>query len=318
MITPALADANNGNWNTASRYARLLRPRFRSRLLRAWDGGPDDLMIALHARRSASSIRRFAAAFPDRPLLVVLTGTDLYRDLRRSAAARRSLDLASDVIVLHDAAPAALPARWRRKCRVLFQSASRLAPKARAAHAFEVLAVGHLRAEKDPRTVWRVARALDGARVRVVHVGAALTPSLAAAARAASAACPRYRWVGPLSHARTRQRISRAHLLLHPSRIEGSSLAVIEAVRSDTPVIASDCPGNTGTLGADYAGLFPVGDAARAAELVERAAHDRAFHRRLLRQCRRRAPCFAPEREARELLRIVGAALASCSRAPSV
>src|SRR5512139_700964 len=93
IITPYLADANNGNWHTASRWARLLRPAFRVQVAKEWNGRPFDALIALHAGRSAASIAAFARAHPDQALIVALTGTDLYGGL--DATARRSLDLAT-------------------------------------------------------------------------------------------------------------------------------------------------------------------------------------------------------------------------------
>ena len=66
-------------------------------------------MAALHTRRSATSIQAWDRAYPDKPLIVVLTGTDLYRDIHTDADARQSLALASHLVVLQDAGLAALP-----------------------------------------------------------------------------------------------------------------------------------------------------------------------------------------------------------------
>ena len=60
-------------------------------------------MIALHARRSAASVAAWRAAHPQRPLVLVLTGTDLYRDIDSDADAQRSLQLADRLVVLNDA-----------------------------------------------------------------------------------------------------------------------------------------------------------------------------------------------------------------------
>ncbi len=57
IVTPALADANNGNWRTASRWAQFLSAVAEVEIARAWAGGPCDALIALHARRSADPIR---------------------------------------------------------------------------------------------------------------------------------------------------------------------------------------------------------------------------------------------------------------------
>lgn len=315
IITPALADANTGNWHTAARWARFLRARYRVRVLKAWNGEAADALIALHARRSADSIAAFAQRHPDRPLIVVLTGTDLYRDIRTDAAAQRSLALASRLVVLQERAPDALPAAVRGKAVVIYQSAPRLAPGSPRRRHFDVAVVGHLRNEKDPRLAMRVAETLPrDSRIRVLHVGDALEPALGRAARSVQRRCPRYRWIGPLPRARTRQLMRHAHVLLHPSKMEGGAQAILEAIQSGTPVVASDCAGNVGMLGRDYPGLFPVGDVAAAVTLLRRAETDAKFLRALRVACKKRAPLFDPERERRALLRLVDNSLAPSSR----
>ena len=42
IVTPALADANNGNWHTAARWARMLGGDYGLRVVQEWDGGDDD------------------------------------------------------------------------------------------------------------------------------------------------------------------------------------------------------------------------------------------------------------------------------------
>ena len=82
IVTPAAASARTGNRHTAQRYARFLRSGGHDvRILTQWNGEPVDLMIALHARKSHAAMARYRAAHPDAPLVLVLTGTDLYRDL---------------------------------------------------------------------------------------------------------------------------------------------------------------------------------------------------------------------------------------------
>lgn len=311
IITPASARANTGNWHTAARWARFLRAKFGVSVGPSWPdreaetGNAPDVMIALHARRSAASIAAFANAFPDRPLIVVLTGTDLYRDIRHDADARRSLQLATRLVVLNELGARALPPAVRHKVDVILQSAPRLAPAARSTRRLLVAAVGHLRDEKDPALVMRCARAMADPRVQFVHIGAALVPDLGRRARTTAAACARYRWLGGLARASTRQWMRRAHLLLHPSKIEGGAQAIVEAITAGTPVLASDIEGNVGLLGAAYPGLFPAGDTAACVRLLERAASDAVFYRSLVRACRKRAPLFDPRRETTALIRLV-------------
>src|SRR5258706_13259839 len=87
--------------HTATRWAAMLRSLgHRVRISVRWEGRPADAMIALHARRSHASIAQFSERFPDSPLVVVLTATDLYRDTRTDRDAQPSLWLAHRLVVL--------------------------------------------------------------------------------------------------------------------------------------------------------------------------------------------------------------------------
>jgi putative glycosyltransferase (TIGR04348 family) len=299
IVTPALADANNGNWQTARRWAKLLANDYEVRLARAWNGEPADALIALHARRSAASVAGWRAAHPRKPLVVALTGTDLYRDLPGGdAAAQRSLELADRLIVLHEGAPADVPAEHRAKCVVSFQSTAARRPLAKTGRRLRAIVVGHLRAEKDPRTVFAAVRKLvDRDDILIDHAGAALEPALGDEAQALAVSHPHYRWLGALPHAAVRARIQRAHVLVHPSAMEGGAHVVMEAIRSGTPVLASRIAGNVGLLGADYRGYFAPGDAGGLAIALQRLRGDAAMLGILAAQCDERAPLFEPARE---------------------
>jgi len=302
IVSPAAASANNGNWHTAARWRRFLAAVARVDLRGPGDDlepGDGDLLIALHARRSADAIDRWRAARPAAPLALVLTGTDLYRDLdQHDPRARHSLECASRVVVLQEEALRRLDAATRAKAVVIVQSARALR-EAHGAGDPDFVAVGHLRAEKDPETLWRAIRLLDvdGAAPRVDQIGAALDETLGEAARGTAAACPAYRWLGGLAHAAARRAIARARALVHPSVMEGGANVVIEAVRSGVPVLASRIDGNVGLLGAGYDGFFPVGDPAALAALMRRFVVDDAFAARLRSQCAAREPLFRPARE---------------------
>jgi putative glycosyltransferase (TIGR04348 family) len=249
---------------------------------------------------------------PGVPIAVVLTGTDLYRDLDVDAAARHSLECASRIVVLQDQALARLDAASRAKTVVIVQSAPALRV-ARGDGDVGLAVVGHLRAEKDPQTLFRAARLLaaDAKPPTIAHVGAALEPGLGAAATATMAACPSYRWLGALSHAAARRTIATARALVHPSRLEGGANVVIEAVRAGVPVLASRIDGNVGLLGAGYDGYFPVGDAAALAALARRFCADAAFAERLRAQCAAREPLFRPAAERRAVRALVAGLLAT-------
>lgn len=296
IVTPAASAANNGNVRTAERWLAFLAPIAACELATAWHGEPADLLVALHARRSAESIARFREAHPARPIVVVLTGTDLYRDIEDDASARHSLQCASALVVLQGDGLTRLDASARAKARVIVQSAPSLVLPPRPAGSEEFVAVGHLREEKDPLTLMAAAR-LAGSSLRVAHIGAALDPDLGAEAARTMQACPGYRWLGAMEHAAARRRVARALALVHPSRLEGGANVVVEALRSRVPVLASRIDGNRGLLGADYDGYFEVGDAVGLAALMRRFRDDAGFAAHLAAQCALRAPRFRPALE---------------------
>ena len=298
IVSPAAAEANNGNWHTAARWQRMLAPVAQVQIVREWQGESVDALIALHARRSADSIARFAAARPGAPLALVLTGTDLYRDIDVDASAVHSLKCASHVVVLQDEGLARLDAITRAKARVVVQSATALLRHDKSLRHTELVAVGHLRDEKDPLTLMRASRLLpDDAPIRITHIGDALDEALGTAARQTMVECPRYRWLGGLPREQARRRIARAHALVHMSRIEGGANVVIEAVRSQVPVLASRIDGNVGLLGRDYGGYFAVGEAAALAASMQRVSADPTFVTALRAQCAAREPRFTPAAE---------------------
>jgi putative glycosyltransferase (TIGR04348 family) len=309
IVSPAAARDNNGNWQTASRWARFLRGRYLVDVGADFAGNAPrpDLLIALHARRSAAAIGAFKAAHPDRPCLLVLTGTDLYRDIDTSPEAKASLASADALVVLQEAGLARLARHLQSKTQVIYQSspALRPAPPSPAKRHIDICMIGHLRPEKDPLTFMRAAALIQNPRLRLLHIGAALDPALLAAAQATGSATPRYRWLGPMPHAQTRQRLKRCHAMAIASHMEGGANVIIEAVTSGVPVLASHIDGNVGMLGQDYAGYFPAGDAGALARLIERCAADTAFDALLRRQCAARAPLFAPGAEQAALADLV-------------
>ena len=316
IVSPALRDANNGNWQTARRWQQHLAGAISTRIVTKWPDAQADrdaVMVALHARRSADAISAWSAVHPGHGLAVVLTGTDLYRDIQTVAAAQRSLALAQALVVLQERAPESLPVTVRAKARVIFQStrARRALPK--SPQRLRAIMVGHLREEKSPETLFAAARLLATQRnIRIDHIGEPLDPALGETARATMAAVPNYRWLGGLPHEAVRRRIQRAHLLIHASRIEGGAHVIMEAVASGTPVLASHVDGNVGMLGAEYAGYFPWGDANALAALILRCHESRSrrdgedFLQTLAAQCRQRAPLFDPPTERSAVRHLVG------------
>lgn len=313
IVTPALAAANNGNWQTARRWQRFLSPHYPVRLVRDWpdaQAGRDRVMIALHARRSATTIAAWHAERGRQGLAVVLTGTDLYGDIRANPDAAHSLHRAHELVVLQALGVNALPAEVRARTRVILQSTTARKYLPKTGTRLRAVMVGHLREEKSPATLFATAHLLAShTDIHLDHIGAALDPTLADAAQSTMADCANYRWLGGLPHEATRRHIQRAHLLLHPSRIEGGAHVIMEAIASGTPVLASAIDGNIGMLGADYGGYFPWNDARRLADLllVCRASQHRpdGLLAQLMQQCTSRAQLFRPEAESQAVQQLV-------------
>jgi putative glycosyltransferase (TIGR04348 family) len=304
IVTPAGAGLRNGNRHTALRWATLLRAsRHKVSVGVAWNGEPCDALIALHARRSHESILRYAGS--GKPLVVTLTGTDLYRDLPDSAEARKSLELAHRIIVLQDAALAEVDASVRDKASVVYQSADpRLThrpPKA----PFRIAVVAHLRAEKDPLRAVAALAHLPEEKMEVVQIGESLDEWFAKEAAVWAAREPRYRLLGGRSHRQALAWMAKSHVLVVSSVMEGGANVIAEAARIGTPVIASRMSGNIGMLGADYPGYYPVADDRALAALLKQAAHERKFYQRLKSALRGRRKLFAPAAERAALGRVL-------------
>jgi len=271
---------------------------------------PADVLLALHARKSAEAVRSSRELRPGTKVVVALTGTDLYRDVRTDASARRSLELADRLVVLHDRAAAELAPRLRRKVQVVPQSARAMRRLPARRRVFEALVVAHLRPEKDPLRAAQAARGLSaGSRIRVVHAGAALSGEMRRKALAEMRSNSRYVWLGELPGWKARRLIARARVLCITSEMEGGANVLSEAVAAGTPVLASRIPALRAVLGDDYPGLFPFGDTGALTRLLRRVESDARFLSDLRRRCLAARPKLSPARE-KAALRAVLADLA--------
>ena len=315
IITPAPARSHYGNRITALRWAKILRRLgHRVTISQQYDNEKLDLLIALHARRSHSSINRFRRRYRDSPIIVALTGTDVYRDIHLSRRARQSLQLADKLVVLQPRALPELDPFARAKAQVIYQSveSSRGLRKSgrksnrSSSGAFDVSVIGHLRLVKDPFRAALAARLLPpSSQIRIRQIGGAMTKEMERRARREEQINPRYRWLGEMSRARALSALAQSQLCIISSRMEGGANVLSEAIVLSIPVLASRIDGNVGILGADYSGLFPVGDTHKLARLITRAETDPNFLRELTKGVKKLARLFDPAREERNWAQLI-------------
>ncbi len=260
------------------------------------------MMIALHAWRSRAAIELYRRNFPNGALIVGLSGTDVYDYLTSDPEPTlRSLQLADRLVGLHERIAERLPPEFRDKLTIIRQSAElppASEPSDKAASAFEVLVVGHLRAVKDPLRAAEAARGLPASsKIRIVHLGAAMSPEWDTAAREEMARNPRYVWLGEVDHDDARQRLARANAIVLSSVSEGGANVVSEAAVAGVPVLSSRIDAVVALLGEDYPGYFEVGDTAALTVLLHRIENDAALGLELRSRLRSIAAAFAPELE---------------------
>lgn len=264
-----------------------------------YGGQKADVMIALHAWRSADAIQKFSDSYPQCPLIVAITGTDAYRFIDTHAETTlQSIRLADHLVGLHDLIATTLPENQRHKMNVIYQSAQPIGERDLYKRFFHVSVMGHLRDEKDPLRPAMAARHLpESSRIRVHQYGKAHTPEWGDAARAEMETNKRYIWHEEIPHYQIRQVYRRTHVLVLPSRMEGGANVISEAVVAGVPVIASDIDGSIGLLGGDYPGYYPVENESALGERLLRAETDTSFYRSLERACKARQCMFTPESE---------------------
>lgn len=244
-------------------------------------------------------MQRIKKRNPGIPVVVALTGTDLYHDLSRSRTAQQSIQQADRLVVLQEQGREALPPALREKTHVILQSAIPVKRRLKSLKSvWEVTVAGHLRTVKDPfRTALASRRLPSSSRIRISHLGKALSTAMERRAQREMLCNVRYRWYGECVHSRARQLIARSRILVLSSKMEGGANVISEALVDSVPVLASRIEGSVSLLGNNYSGLFNVGDTKRLRDLLNRVETDPLFYAELSEQCRAIASQLTPYRE---------------------
>ncbi len=307
LVAPDPASSPKGRAVTAERWSELLTDLGHDVLaVSETDGQSGDVLVALNAVRSAKAIEDFRVQRPDAPVVLALSGPDIYGygdpfgDLERDLAVK-AMDAASCLVVFQPGSAEVVPERLRPKVKVIYPSATVSGDGEEGqVPGFDVCVVGDLRPFKDPfRTALAARRLPATSAVRVLHLGRVPSEAVAERAVTEEKVNRRYSWLGELSHDEALRLMARCRLLVISSQYEGGANVIAEAIVAGLPILASEIPGNIGILGRDYAGYFPVEDTEALAALMEKAEDDTGFYAQLSEQCQAIRVMVDPARESR-------------------
>ncbi|MBU3725173.1 MAG: glycosyltransferase [Burkholderiaceae bacterium] len=337
ILTPFGAASGMGNWRTASRYAQMLRATginasvFERSFIgdACLESGQRTVAIVLNAQRSADDVHTFVRC--GIPVMLVMTGTDIYGALRKDRAntpeyisTESAVKAAALIVTLQHEASEEILSRWPElegRIFTLMQTSpvrKPFAPKVTLqSKTVRFLIAAHIREEKDPRTAFFAfhrafpegwAQRWDGGRVpvRLIHVGSHRDRALAQEMLQLSGQFPGILLEGPLTHAQTMRRMTHVHCLIQPSISEGGALVVAEAIACRLPVIASNIAAHRAQLGMKNPGFFEPGDVDGLAAQLTRFIADQNFSSQLCEHQTTLAGTLAsPAQERDELVRLV-------------
>lgn len=301
-----------GNTVTALRIASILRELGHEvSVNEGWQGEAADLLITLHAVKGAEAARLFSEAHPEGKVFLMFTGTDVYEQLPAGSEEGMALVKAADrLLIFHEGTRDAVPVDFHEKLRLIPVSLE--IPEVRERRdetCFALSIIGHMRRVKDPfLAVQAVFSHPEWTHLRLWQIGEAMDEDMAQIAKAWESAEPRYRWLGGRSREEALSFIARSTGTVNSSLSEGGANAVIESMALGVPVLASDIPGNSGLLGADYPGLFEVENVEELATLIAEFYQNTEFRDDLSRRCRERSRLFTrvAEKAAWERLLVEG------------
>ncbi|MBU3548773.1 selenoneine biosynthesis selenosugar synthase SenB [Polynucleobacter sp. P1-05-14] len=307
IVTPAPPGTLHGNRITALRWHQFLsRLNYQSAITEQWSKKPCDVLIALHGLRSHDSIQRYKKAYPNYPVILIMTGTDIYRDLKNSTKVIKSMEMADAIVVLQPDAIQSLPKKFHHKVQVIYQSVKGITRKPPPKRHFLASIIGHLRSEKDPFCAAQSLSLLpSNSKIQLVQLGKAMSPEFKKQALSIEKNVMRYRWLGQLSHSKTLQWLSRSHVMIISSIMEGGAHVVSEAIAIGIPAIASDIPGNRGLLGDAYPAYYPVGDKVALSKLLTKAETNPAFYEKLCRAIALRQKITKSELEQKSIQKLI-------------
>ncbi len=322
LITPAPPSSQAGNRATAMRWAGFLTQLGHQVQVEInYQDTNADLLIALHAWRSAEAIETFKQSYPNRPIILVLTGTDIYKfQMSHPEIVYAAMDKADALIGLHDRVHKDIPIRYQQKLHCILQScifqsgvcqSSEPPPINTSAtdvtsEFFDVCVIGHLREEKDSLRAALAVRGLPlNSKIRVIQVGKAHDLSWEKQALEEAKHNPRYQWLGEIPHADIIKLMKSSRLMVISSIMEGGANVISEACIAGLPIIASDISGNIGVLGELYEGYFTTGDTHSLQQQLVKAEQQPRWLVTLRQHCFQLSEHFRPDCERASLKSLI-------------
>ncbi|MGJ8657869.1 MAG: glycosyltransferase [Akkermansiaceae bacterium] len=269
--------------------------------------GVADVMIALHARKSAHFTEDFIELNPTGKVIVYLTGTDLYSDIPDGCPiCEQSLERADALVVSQEASLASVPEKYRAKT-VVVHASIQLPVEVVDDSVTEpdlFLCVGHLRAVKQSFMAVKSLQLLDES-VRLVLLGKEVDVDSGEIARKWEVEDSRFQWLGGVSYKESLKWMQRSVVTINTSLMEGGANSVGESIVLGVPVLASKVEGNVGMLGEDYVGYFSANSEQELAELMYRVLNDQCFLSKLRDQVGVRSKRFLRESETKDWVNLI-------------
>ncbi|MEL7497729.1 MAG: selenoneine biosynthesis selenosugar synthase SenB [Planctomycetota bacterium] len=307
IVTPVPLSSRRGNRLTSDRWANhLLEQGHQVQVAESYRSGSFDLLIALHAEKSACSILQFQQNVPDGRSVVIITGTDVNQETI-PVSSIESMNIADRIVVLQNGALAKVPRHLIDKTIVIHQSskppANRPEPNVTS---FEMTQIGHLRPVKDPFRGAKATQLLPkSSKIKLIHLGEALTQAMRQTATSLTTELPRYQWIGSVAHQESVQLLARSRATLLTSKSEGGAAVISEAIACSVPVLASRIDGNVGILGDHYSGYFDVGNTEQLAELMLKFEQDKSFQLQLMTEISELKPLVDSHRESQLIQQLI-------------
>ncbi|MFT7515477.1 MAG: putative glycosyltransferase (TIGR04348 family) [Candidatus Omnitrophota bacterium] len=300
IILPPGTAARSGNRRTADQWAAIMVTLgHQVKVGEQFDEqGPCDVVVALHGAKTHREQLHYRGANRNGILILALTGTDIYPE--PDVTVRAAMQGAERLVVLQPNALKQIPESMHGKTSVIIQSAEAQVKRHKRSDDFDVCVVGHFRPAKDPLLAARAVVALPAdSRVQLYQAGAIVEKECSCQTELETLQeHPRYTWLGEVTSKKVHSLVANSRLMILTSRFEGGANVIGESIVEGTPVLATRIDATEALLGADYPGLFEVGNQEQLTELIHRAATDTKFYASLKEACAARADQFLPEREA--------------------